>query len=437
MDVYRKLKAPVCVQVEITSACNCRCSHCYNYWRPLDEKPQYMTKEVADKLIDVIHENEIKKVCLTGGEPFLNFDIFKYLTKKLQEIKVSVSTNTNLSAVSDEYLDFALQHNLRILTTVMGADAITHDGMTNAKGSFNRTVNSIKRCVAENNDVMVNIVVSKAISSKVYDIASFVARLGVKHIFVSVVICPEYAVGTDKEFLFTFNEDDVAEVLNSLLDVRDDYNVDVGTITTFPLCSLAKVRDVTPFMNRRCVAGRSELGINFEGKVSRCPQSGDYIGDLMVEDFKAIWAKADCTTSNSLPDVCINCPLFKMCSGGCRVSAKSAFGAWNAIDPKANPHYINSVIQNIKRHFKNLLVNEVSGYCRKECFGSIFIRNDGNYALLDKYFTPEELSSNDEMKRDIRSHIIPIVLLKNECTINQDCSLCELHDVCYNIHNCR
>lgn len=190
-------------------------------------------------------------------------------------------------------------------------------------------------------------------------------------------------------------------------------------------------------LNRRCVAGRSELGINFEGKVSRCPQSGDYIGDLMVEDFKTIWEKADCTTSNLLPNVCINCPLFKMCSGGCRVSAKSAFGAWNAIDPKANPHNINSVIENIKRHFKSLLVNEVNGYCRKESFGSIFIRSDGNYALLDKYFTPEELSSNDEMKKTIRSHIIPIVLLKNECYINHDCSLCELHDVCYNVHNCR
>lgn len=84
-----------------------------------------------------------------------------------------------------------------------------------------------------------------------------------------------------------------------------------------------------------------------------------------------------------------------------------------------------------------MLVNEVNGYCRKESFGSIFIRSDGNYALLDKYFTPEELSSNDEMKRTIRSHIIPIVLLKNECYINHDCSLCELHDVCYNVHNCR
>lgn len=39
-------------------------------------------------------------------------------------------------------------------------------------------------------------------------------------------------------------------------------------------------------LNRRCVAGRSELGINFEGKVSRCPQSGDYIGDLMVENLR-------------------------------------------------------------------------------------------------------------------------------------------------------
>lgn len=440
MRLYRRLKSPVCVQIELTSACNCRCSHCYNYWRPTGEKPKVMTKEVADRILQVMSEQEIKKACLTGGEPFLNFRIFQYLTENMQSDGISVSTNTNLSVATDIQLDYALEHNLKILTTVMGSNALTHDSMTNTKGSFNNTVKSIKRCVSARNDVMVNILISKPILHKVYDIVSYIADLGVKHIFSSVVICPEYAKGTDKEPLFTFSEDNIAEVLNPLLLIRDNYGVNVSTITTFPLCSLSKVRDITPFMNRRCVAGRTELGINCEGKIARCPQSGDYVGDLMTEDFQTIWSKMDdSAASDSLPDVCANCQLFKMCSGGCRVSAKSETGYWNGLDPKTRPQNVEIVLKNIKKHFKKLPPNNARGYCRKEEFGSVLIRTDGNYTLLDKYFTKEELEEvyTNSTQNKLTQHILPIILKDMHCTICEDCDSCALHDVCYSIHNCR
>jgi len=441
MRLYRRLKSPVCIQIELTSACNCRCSHCYNYWRPTSEKPKSMTKDVADRILQVMSEQEIKKACLTGGEPFLNFKIFQYLTENMQSNGITVSTNTNLSVATDIQLNYALEHNLKIFTTVMGSNALMHDSMTNAKGSFNNTVKNIKRCVSAGNDIMINILVSKPILHKVYDIASYIADLGVKYIFASVVICPEYAKGTDKEPLFTFSEDDIAEVLNPLLLIRDKYGVNVSTITTFPLCSLSKVRDVTPFMNRRCVAGRTELGINCEGKVARCPQSGDYVGDLMTEDFQTIWSRIDdCATSDSLPDVCVNCPLFKMCSGGCRVSAKSETGHWDGLDPKTRPQNVEIVLQNIKKHYKKLLPNNARGYCRKEEFGSVLIRTDGNYTLLGKYFTKEELDKeifNDLTQNKLIQHTLPIILKTTHCNISGDCDSCALHNVCYSVHNCR
>lgn len=434
MRLYRRLKSPLCVQIELTSACNCKCSHCYNYWRPTTEKPKKMTEEVADRILQIMKENEIQKACLTGGEPFLNFGIFKYFVEKMQENNIKVSTNTNLSAISQQQLEYALKHNIRILTTVMGADAATHDSMTNAKGAFEHTIDNIKKCVKAGNDIMVNIVVSQEIINKVYEIASFIAKLGVKTIFASVVICPEYAKGTEKERLFSFDEDDIAKVLNAMLDVRDEYGVEVGTITTFPLCCMKKVRDVTPFMNRRCVAGRTELGISCEGKVARCPQSGDYVGDLTSEDFKSIWERIDdCATSLSLPEVCVSCPLFKMCSGGCRVSGKSETGHWNGLDPKTNPVNVPIILKNIKENMKKLLPGDMEGYCRKEEFGSVLIRKDGNYALLDQYFTEKELKE----EKNIEKHILPIVLNDVSCNINDECDTCRLYDVCYNIHNCR
>src|SRR3989338_4273878 len=129
MRLYRRLKSPVCIQIELTSACNCRCSHCYNYWRPTSEKPKSMTKDVADRILQVMSEQEIKKACLTGGEPFLNFKIFQYLTENMQSAGISVSSNTNLSVATDTQLDYALEHKLKIFTTVMGNSPRMHDSL--------------------------------------------------------------------------------------------------------------------------------------------------------------------------------------------------------------------------------------------------------------------------------------------------------------------
>ena len=75
------LRAPVMVNLELTSGCNLQCRHCYNFWR---EDPASMKDSIdrqkIDRVIEKIVDAEIFHVVLTGGEPFLNFDILEYGT---------------------------------------------------------------------------------------------------------------------------------------------------------------------------------------------------------------------------------------------------------------------------------------------------------------------------------------------------------------------
>ncbi len=86
--LYRKLVAALGFQVEVTSRCNCKCIHCYNYWRRDSNQATCssdMTFEVANKVVNEIRNNKLFSIVITGGEPFLNFDVARFVADKVLE----------------------------------------------------------------------------------------------------------------------------------------------------------------------------------------------------------------------------------------------------------------------------------------------------------------------------------------------------------------
>ncbi|MDI6738406.1 MAG: radical SAM protein, partial [Nanoarchaeota archaeon] len=67
---FRRLKAPITSQMEITYKCNHNCIYCYNYWRDDDNVPTHGGSE--DEIISYLEKlgnAGIYHVTFTGGEP--------------------------------------------------------------------------------------------------------------------------------------------------------------------------------------------------------------------------------------------------------------------------------------------------------------------------------------------------------------------------------
>jgi MoaA/NifB/PqqE/SkfB family radical SAM enzyme len=138
-------KAPTQVTLDLTRACNYRCSWCF--WLGVGEMVPHQSKPrgvSAQTLIkNVIDRISCKNYYLTGGEPFLYPELEKlllYLRKKKKHVFVS----TNGTLIDEDWAERIVRQGLvrHVTVSIHGPEEI-HDEIAGVKGSFRRAAAGI------------------------------------------------------------------------------------------------------------------------------------------------------------------------------------------------------------------------------------------------------------------------------------------------------
>lgn len=143
------------VSLIISSDCNLRCKYCsadYGRFGQGNDRVQLMSKETAKKAIDFVSSNIPEDYDTTftiipaGGEPFLNFDVFKFIVEysrqKNPSFDLVFSFNTNATLLNDEMAKWIAKNKLDIRFSIDGMKEI-HDSnriYPNGKGSYESTI---------------------------------------------------------------------------------------------------------------------------------------------------------------------------------------------------------------------------------------------------------------------------------------------------------
>ena len=125
--------------VWVTTACNLRCTYCYE---GEEKKKENLSKEQAFKIVEYIKKKakniektrreKIKKISieLHGGEPLVNFqgikDFVNIAKTVLEEYEISYQMTTNGTILNDEIL-FFLKENISHLTISIDGDETTQN----------------------------------------------------------------------------------------------------------------------------------------------------------------------------------------------------------------------------------------------------------------------------------------------------------------------
>ncbi|MFC1548580.1 radical SAM/SPASM domain-containing protein [Candidatus Omnitrophota bacterium] len=250
---------PLFACLEITTACNNDCVHCYNVGNhslPLD---------VIKRCMDEAAELGTLFLSVTGGEPMLREDIWDILSYSVEKgFATLLYTNATMIGQKEAALlkEIGIYH---VDTTLLGACAETHDALTGVKGSFEGTINALKALKEEGISMAVKTPVMKGNAAEVEDIRIMVESMDINHIASPLI--------------FTKDDGNTAPLC---------HRPDDGQLKDFFL--LREVKSLTDCnAGYSCHFGRCTFAIKADGDVNPCVSVPFSLGNVKESSLKKIW----------------------------------------------------------------------------------------------------------------------------------------------------
>ena len=165
--------------LELTSACNNRCLHCYT-----DSKPSSAENNVShDCWLNIIKEAAAlgaKAIQLIGGEPLLYPRWRELVIAARQQRFDYIEIFTNATLIDKDCIDFFKKNRVHIATTLYADNAAIHDTVTQNPGSFTKTMAAIHFMLAAKVPLRIASILMKANQNEADNIMKLLQELGVE-----------------------------------------------------------------------------------------------------------------------------------------------------------------------------------------------------------------------------------------------------------------
>lgn len=311
------------VFVELTKKCNLRCKHCYvpdysNHAKRVNVSQ--MTFDDVRDLISQIDEMGVMELQLTGGEPFILPHILDII-KEAQSRLIPCSVFTNGTLMTEQIFRYISENNHGLIFYIsLDGYQKTHDAFRRHRGSFRKTVETIKRLLQMDCDVRINTSIGRHNIAEMRKFIEFVKNeFGVLHRLVTIE--PIGRANTE----MTISAEEFVDLLqesNNTFEFLDSHD------------------SIADWSTPACGIGSSMLFIDAYGNVSFCPtltqrENPEFLaGNVTCSSLKDIW-------ENSLVFKKIRgfqcrevkqCRFRELCKGGCRSRAYLSAGDINSPD---------------------------------------------------------------------------------------------------------
>lgn len=313
-------------QLDITGGCNLKCSFC----RQTNEKEIVDDMSIDDWVVVLkqLKEMNCTRISLAGGEPLSSKNFWDILEIANQYI-APPSVLTNGTLLTDEVVTklTGKVNNLQVSVDAYKPEA--HDAIRGIKGSWQRTMDGIKRAVAADIPVGIRITIFKDNIQDAVPLMLLAKDLGAKSFLARRVVCSGSGIDSEK-----VSPQELKEVFLSLIKTGLKIGLPVGFGDPFPhlLLSPRRMKEAyenDDLLNGQIIGGCSvsidSMYIAQDGTVLLCPYLPIHCGNVKEQSVQDIWLNSDAyqmarSIRGYLEGKCGRCELKYAC-GGCRANA--------------------------------------------------------------------------------------------------------------------
>lgn len=312
------------VHWEVTHRCSERCRHCYLTVLPPHRRPNdELTTAEGLTLIEQIAALGALNLTLSGGEFFVRRDWHELAAAAhAHRFVVRIFTN-GLAITPGKAAQLAALHPYAVEISVYGADAATHDAVTQVPGSFARTRRALGLLAEHGVRTVLKTPLMKCNVDQFDALRDLAATLGATFRY---------------DLSLTPKRNGDRTPLRYALHYADLVRHYRRTLTTAP--------DLGGAGCQLCNVGRNALAIMPNGDVYPCVELPIRVGNVRHTPLRTIWESAPewvtlTTVDASTLPICGTCPLGALC-GRCHGAAHQESGDWLA---PATVHCVRALAQ--------------------------------------------------------------------------------------------
>ncbi len=268
---------PNALSVEITSRCNFMCPHCY-------KNASYLGKDIDEKVIIYIIQTfgeKVKQLQLTGGEPFANPNIDRYIHMLSDHFEIRIPTNGSLLY---KYNDSTISKLSYVQFSLYGANSEEYEKFTRNKDAFfslEKSIEKVNHCGVDN---VLSLVLNKNNIHRMEEFVVCALKLGGKRIKFGVPsIAGRACDDMESEKKFLLSDNDLRYAYRESRNLKTKYagKISVGIWShrsqepKKPLFSGALYDKMPP-----CGAGYMSYVISQDGRIRPCELLPEDIFDL-------------------------------------------------------------------------------------------------------------------------------------------------------------
>ncbi len=325
----------------LTRKCNLACQHCYiEGVGPARDKD--FDLPAIKRLVEQALPHGLKKVKVSGGEPFVRkdaLDILHYLDSL--GLEIVLETNGTLFK-SDTVEQLSKLRNFTIFISLDHLEAERHDEFRGRQGSYDKTVQVLQELGQTAISSVVTTTAMRYNYASILSIVEAVLGWGIKRHRTLLNIHP---LGNARGHLDNRITMEEAQSLIAGLLQSPYFSTGRAYMTLPPaLMPLEQLRDL-----HMCGWGNSVLGVLSNGDISMCSASYDdpnmIGGNAFEQDLIDIWSNSAFFTqlrdisNGKVKGVCGNCIFYAACRGVCRMSSYAHYGETDAPYPLCQEVY--------------------------------------------------------------------------------------------------